>query len=242
MMRELDQGIFERGPRIMIHTCNKREWYVYEYLIPSLVQQGIGQDQIKVWHDYKRIGNLQSFIESCKYVGEHYDPTEAIWHIQDDVLISSNFKQEIEKNWDGVVCGFVCKDFDIQNLDRIGLVPAKYMWFSFQCIRIPNSYCKQFYDWMYEVAVFRNDWFELYKQGKHDDSFWRFFMMDKHFRSKVVNLKPNIVEHVDWALGYSIANSARGAERRPAYYWGQEQLTRGLVEELRRAGKFMGEG
>ena len=63
-MRELDKGIFERGPRIMIHTCNKREWYVYDFLIPSLIKQGISKDEIKVWHDYKRIGNLQSFIES----------------------------------------------------------------------------------------------------------------------------------------------------------------------------------
>lgn len=52
----------------MIHTCNEREWYVYDYLIPSLESQGLLPHQIKVWHDYKKIGNLKSFLNSLKWI------------------------------------------------------------------------------------------------------------------------------------------------------------------------------
>ena len=38
----------------MIHAVPEREWYVEEYLIPSMISQGISPDEIEVWMDSER--------------------------------------------------------------------------------------------------------------------------------------------------------------------------------------------
>ena len=67
--------------KIMIHTCPERLWYVEEFLVPSLIAQGI--DDIKVWNDERRVGNLASCLASFASCsgGE-------TWHMQDDVVIA----------------------------------------------------------------------------------------------------------------------------------------------------------
>ena len=39
--------------KYMIHCCPKRMWYVEEYLIPSMLRQGIDRDSIIIWNDNK---------------------------------------------------------------------------------------------------------------------------------------------------------------------------------------------
>ncbi len=228
-----------RGPLIMIHTCNAREWYVYDFLLPSLVKQGIDVTDIKVWHDYERLGNLKSFVASMKWVRQNCDPASAIWHLQDDIVISKNFKQEIEKEYQGVACGFVCADFNAGILDKTGRTPARNIWFSFPCIRIPNYIAGQFYDWFYEEALNDDRLWKLYKENKHDDDFFRTFIKQKYNRSHVFNMNPNIVEHVDYMIGWSVCNGIRGKEKRGSAYWQDHNQVSNLARALKEAGKYV---
>ena len=240
MVSQIQENLsIDRGPRIMIHTCNSRQWYVYDFLIPSLVEQGIEEQDIKVWHDYTRIGNLQSFVASMKWIKENCDPALAIWHIQDDVVISKYFKQEIEKEYQGIACGFCCYDWNGGTISKIGRVPAKDMWFSFQCIRIPNKLAGQFYDWFYKNAVVDNRLWGLYKEGKHDDEFWRTFIYNNHIREHVMNLKPSIVDHIDWMIGNSTINDRGTNNIRRAFYWQDHGEVRELERKLHEAGRYV---
>ena len=51
---------------ILIHACLKRNWYVYKHLIPSLLTQGIREDEVHVWIDIANEGNLKSWVNSCR--------------------------------------------------------------------------------------------------------------------------------------------------------------------------------
>lgn len=77
----------------MIHTCNNRKWYVEQYLIPSMCLQGINLDHIKIWLDKDNIGCLESCMQSFASLPED----GYTWHLQDDIIICSNFKQKTEK-------------------------------------------------------------------------------------------------------------------------------------------------
>lgn len=59
--------------KYLIHTCTKREWYVNDHLIPLLTEQGITKNDIKVWNDKNKAGNLESFVASCEWIGKNYD-------------------------------------------------------------------------------------------------------------------------------------------------------------------------
>ena len=96
--------------RYMIHCVPSRLWYVEDFLVPSMLEQGISSNEISIYCDYKRKGNLFSFMDSIRYCGEH--PVEGgTWHLQDDVLISRNFAKTTREFNSGVVCGAVIKDW-----------------------------------------------------------------------------------------------------------------------------------
>ena len=224
----------------MIHTCNQREWYVQEFLLPSFVKQGIKKEQITVWHDYKKLGNLASFLGSLGWIRENWGQQGGTWHLQDDVCISKNFKRTTEENDQGIVAGFVNKIFDKAQVNFYGRQPASKLWFSFQCIRIPNNYAGEFLDWIYKEAIFKEKTSKWYKTGKMDDSLFKEFIQQKHFREYITNLNPNIVNHIDYLIGGSQINKDRGEEKRDAFYWGQTDtlfmLEEGLAQrEFKRA-------
>ena len=220
------------GIKIIIHTCNKREWYVKDYLIPSLLLQGFQQQEIKVWQDYAGVGNLRSFVDCMEWVSCNLESGSAAWHLQDDVLVSKNFKKIVDVDYQGVVCGFCYDKCDLMNINKFGRVPAQYMWFSFPCIRIPNSYCGEFVEWFNGLDLMgEGKYAKWFQSGKLDDAFWFDFMMQKHHREYVVNLKPNIVEHVDWLIGGSQVNADRNRVCR-TFYWGQEDLVDDLKKKL----------
>lgn len=217
---------------IIIHTCNSREKYVREILVPSLVDQGIDEGSIFVWQDYFEIGNLQSFLSCADWVSGTLERTSASWHLQDDVCVSKHFKKTIEKYNQGIVCGFCCKTFNPRHIVKFGRVPARNMWFSFPCIRIPNSYLKEFLDWMQGQDILENERYrKWYEEGKNDDVFFYQFIKRYHNREYVINLNPNIVEHIDYLIGGSQVNVERIADSR-AFYWGEDQVVKELEEKL----------
>lgn len=201
--------------KYMIHTCPERLWYVREYLIPSMQSQGISN--IEIWNDIERKGNLQSFVESMKECGKRAGAT---WHLQDDVVISSDFAQKTKMHNNGIVCGFCNEKFG-PNISLHGSVPEQFMWNSFQCIRIPNETAKAFYEWFTAYAVNEKRFRGWILQRKFDDSFFQNFVLE-HYEGVVTNLKPNIVDHVDFLIGGSVINKARNHQSRAAYFDGPE--------------------
>jgi len=77
--------------KYMIHSCNKRLWYVKRYLIPSMLEQGISLEDIILWNDYFSVGNQQSWYNSCKYIKLCESLDSGMWHLTDDVIISYKF-------------------------------------------------------------------------------------------------------------------------------------------------------
>lgn len=66
--------------KYMIHAVPQRMWYVKDYLIPSMVEQGINKKDITVYVDKKKEGNLQSFLKSFAQAGAWEN--EGTWHMQ----------------------------------------------------------------------------------------------------------------------------------------------------------------
>ena len=217
--------------KYMIHACKQRMWYVNDYLIPSMVKQGIGKnDDIFIYLDKNEEGNLVSCMSSFSYV-KNID-TEGIWHLQDDVIISSDFKQRTEELDDGLVCGFCC-DYDA-NKKITGTTNMINMWYSFPCIRIPNRLAIECADWYYNGLSHPTEVKFFMRNGKNDDLIFRAFL-ERHYPSMSVTLvKPNLVNHIDYLIGGSTIN----AERRKgkivvAEYWEEQQLIDDLAKRLK---------
>ena len=110
--------------KYMIHSYSKRLWYVEKYLIPSMVEQGIDTSDIYVFNDSNNRGNLQAYLDSVDYIlnNEKLYKEDGIWHLQDDVIISSDFAKityttKYEKSYSVVINGFAS---DVMNPEKIG--------------------------------------------------------------------------------------------------------------------------
>lgn len=216
--------------KIMIHTCSKRRWYVYDYMIPSLLAQGIPREDIFVWLDWTGAGNLISCVDSFRACGLVPGGT---WHLQDDVIISRRFAELAAAHDDGVVCGFGNEDFG-PSMAATGEQPTLFMWNSFQCIRIPNDLAFEFAQWFYTDAQYRthNEYPRFIAEKKYDDTFWRDFMLERHSDMRVYNLAPNIVDHVDYIIGGSIINIGRRKLEYRSAFWEDEDLVDDLAAKM----------
>lgn len=188
-------------PRYMIHTCPSRKWYVDGYLLPSMLAQGIPSDDIIVYMDNTKAGNLHATMNSFEFYTDHGGGT---WHLQDDVVISSRFREMTEKHDHGIRCGHCFYPWD-STLNYTGKVGVDKMWFSFPCIRIPNWLARKCAEWFRQVGRFDPAYEQWVKDGNGDDTIFRGFLMSKYPDMKVVNLLPNLVAHVDYLIGGSVA-------------------------------------
>lgn len=216
--------------KYMIHTYPKRLWYVEEFLVPSMIEQGVNGANITVWNDEYQVGNLESCLQSFDSVP---DDDYGTWHLQDDVVISSKFKELTDKFDEGIVCGFCNTIFDSCFANMVGIVPIFSGWFSFQCIRIPNRYAKEFVRWYRKIVVPANLLEDLRKDGKNDDAIWRNFIRSSHPQMQCHNLSPNIVDHIDYLIGGSAINSSREGTRK-SYHFNEPDKIEELKEKLAR--------
>ena len=219
--------------RYMIHSTPKRQWYVEDFLIPSMVEQGIFSKEIMVYCDRKGKGNLFSCMDAFRYCGEH--PVEGgTWHLQDDVIISRDFARKTREYHEGVVCGNVIKDWG-PNWLATGKQPASELWYSFQCIRIPDELAGECAKWFYEDASKRTSakYRNRVLRNKHDDDFFQFFLLEKYPDMFITNLKPNIVDHIDYMIGGSLVNDERKRKINRVAYWEDEDLIKELEEDLK---------
>lgn len=212
----------------MIHVCPERKWYVDEFLIPSMIEQGISDSDIDVWYDAERKGNLASCMESFAACGERDGGT---WHLQDDVIISHDFAEKTEIFDKGIVCGFVNEIFGPNPTMSGDNIPAPFMFNSFQCIRIPNRLAGECAEWVRTEAANDPQCQSWISSGKCDDSLWVEFIAQRHPDIRVTNLRPCIVDHIDFLLGGSVINKWRGYYAR-ATWWDDEDLVAELTEKL----------
>ncbi len=219
----------------MIHTCLDREWYVTNYLVPSLLEQGIPNEEIKIWLDESFEGNLYACMNSFADCGKRSGST---WHLQDDVVISKDF-YEITKKQDPsiIICGFVGKDVG-PNIEKDGIVPYYKMWWSFQCIQIPNKIAGDCARWFFEDYQYRNVHGIQAKiqSRKNDDWFFNRFLREHHPYDDVLNLKPNLVDHIDNLLGGSIVNKERTRNHTSPYF--DKQIVEDLEKKLKEDGRL----
>ena len=212
--------------KYMIHCVPIRKWYVDKYLIPSMIDEGINPDDIYVYEDYYMIGNLPTFLESLKYINDNLNDINGVWHLQDDVIISRDFKEITEeKGKDKVINGFVNENYC--DITKCGLVKPKDYWYSFPCIYIPNKYIEDFLKWVDKVK-YKSPYRNRYNQKRYDDWFFYKFLKEEHPEDYMYNLKPNIVDHVDYLLGFTTGKRSK-KEVRASFYKDLD-----LVKELER--------
>lgn len=212
----------------MVHTCNDRAWYVREYLVPSLIESGIDKDDIIVWNDENGIGNLASFVASCRWISENLEPYDDTWHLQDDVCISSRFFAETQKNYLGIANGFCNEIFDAERTNYIGEITGNGMWFSFQCIMIPNRLADLFVKW-FDSGEAERLFPEYVSSGKCDDSLFREYVMRYEPKISAMNVFPNIADHVDYLIGGTTINKQRLGQKRVSY-WRDKALDEAVAE------------
>ena len=214
--------------KYLIHAAPKRMWYVNEYIIPSMVTQGINPDNIKVYCDTEKKGCLYAFMDSLADLPED----GYTWHLQDDIMISSRFMAETEELREGIVCG-LCTVYDKDR--EPGETDVFHIWYSFPCIRIPNRIAHGLHKWFYEYANVTYDSVDMYNWRKAkacDDMFFRVYIEKHHKDEPVTNLAPNIVEHVDYMLGGSIVNRGTAETYRGSQYWYEPELTDKLMASI----------
>ena len=210
--------------KIMIHTCSSRKWYVNKYLVPSLSQQGIEPTDISIYCDEDQDGNLKSTLKSFDALPKN----DCIWHLQDDVILASNFKDMMEDHtlpFDySVVCGF-CSIYD---KGPAGEVYPKDMWYSFQCIKIDNKLAHEFVAWVQQKDEEQDGkYFLQISNNMFDDYLFKSFMEEKYPDMEVLNLAPNMVDHIDYLIGGSTL--VKRKEKMVSRYFEEPEL----VEELK---------
>ena len=220
--------------KYIIHTCNKRIWYVEEFLIPSMKDQGLPEADILVHMDDNYRGCLFATLDSFLKCGRK---KISAWHLQDDVAISRDFAEKTAKYDSGIVCGFWHRHTNEPDLKAE--TTGEDMRYSFPCIRIPWEVCRDFVEWFYGDASKRDEYQRWIGAKKFVDSFFRDYIRGKCPDIPVQNLIPSIVEHVDWLIGGSTINKWRSGICR-ADYWEDESIIEGLREQLalRQRGAF----
>ena len=213
--------------KYLIHTCNQRLWYVHEHLIPSMLAQGIASWDIEVYLDKENEGCLLTCMKAFLAV----PPSGYTWHMQDDVIICSDFKQRTEYPYEeDIVCGY-CYDKDDRK-NYTGRVEQEHMWYSFPCIRIANKLARGCGRWFFNEAQFAKEYQTWIKMKKYDDSMFDWYTKYHWTEVSVLNLIPNLVDHIDYLIGGSIINSIRPEVETHAVYFQYKYLIDELKEKL----------
>lgn len=220
--------------KYVLHCCPDRMRYVGGHLIPAMQKQGISSQEIFVYVDTKGLGNLGAFMDCCRQLSDIPDD-QFLWHMQDDVAISSDFAymtETIPKTAEcDIYCGFYCGTFGEDLTGYIGKVPLDKMWYSFQLLGLKNKYMKECADWFFDEVLPKGLYAEYVRLNKYDDTMFKEFMKIHYPHAKVLNIVPNLVDHVDVLIGGSIIN--KGLPWRRSIYFEDEKVVQDLIEELK---------
>lgn len=210
--------------KYLIHSCPNRYWYVKDYLVPSMMEQGIPLSDIKVFNDEDKLGNLRACMKTFSQMP---DDDYGTWHLQDDVVISKHFAWRTMDYDDGLVCGY-CSSYSEGKPP--GVVTPMQMWYSFPCIRIPNAIARECAKWFYQKASKDPQYQRYVEENKFDDEFFKIFVREKYPTLRLRNLSPNLVDHVDWMLGGSTINSRKDIRR--SLFWNEDDVIKELEYKL----------
>lgn len=216
----------------LIHACNQRMWYVKRHLLPSMVEQGIDPKHILIYQDKNSIGNLRAWIDSCNKLVVHATKlgAEGVWHLQDDVVISKNFKENTEKYDRGIVCGFTC-NYRTTPVSGTFSIADEKMWFSFPCIRIPSDILEHFVCWA-NVNLWQSKYFKpCVHKNNADDLVFREWLYDNYPDLQELNLAPNLVNHIDYLIDGSVVNSWRKTDT-TSMFWNEDDTIENLKKAL----------
>lgn len=214
--------------KYLIHVVPRRMWYVENHLIPSMLEQGINKDDIRVYNDEKQEGNLRA----CMNAFASCDGEGGTWHLQDDVCICKNFKIITEAIDFGLVCGFSSEMYD--GPGKIGVVERKEMWFSFPCIRIPNEYARDCADWVTKYIIGNPVYRDFWEKGKNDDWAFRQYLKEFYTYVHAINIAPNLVDHVDYLVGGGTGDKPREKPVR-AQYWNDYDIIANLEQKIKKS-------
>ena len=214
--------------KYLIHAVPRRMWYVENQLIPSMLEQGINKDDIRVYNDEKQEGNLRA----CMNAFASCDGEGGTWHLQDDVCICKNFKIITEAIDFGLVCGFSSEMYD--GPGKIGVVERKEMWFSFPCIRIPNEYARDCADWVTKYIIGNPVYRDFWEKGKNDDWAFRQYLKEFYTYVHAINIAPNLVDHVDYLVGGGTGDKPREKPVR-AQYWNDYDIIANLEQKIKKS-------
>lgn len=214
-------------PKYLIHTYPKRQWYVEQYLIPSMLKQGIDINDIRVYNDTNNEGNLRACMRAFAGVP---DDDEGTWHLQDDVIICSDFKERTEMYDNGLVCGFSSLLYDGDIQCKKGAVKRDDMWFSFPCIRIPNKWARECGKWVQSDIIGNPVYKRYWEKGVNDDWAFRLYLSTFHKDCVALNIMPNLVDHIDYLIG----GGSGGTRKKPcrSQYFTDGYLVDELEEQL----------
>ena len=217
----------------MIHAVPSRMWYVEGFLIPSLTAQNVSRDDISVWLDKDAAGNLESCFRAFESLPEDSDGT---WHLQDDVLVSRRFRESTEQYDSGIVCGHFWYRHKAM-AKHVGAVSPENMWLSFPCIRIPNYYarlCARFYR---EVILGEEQYKPWVNAKRYDDTVFSLYLQTHGTTERIINLAPNLVAHIDYLIGGTVANGKTNETQQEPFFdepETMEQLNQWLSERERK--------
>lgn len=215
----------------MIHAVPSRMWYVNNFLIPSIQQQG--EANIEIWNDENQDGNLKSFVKSMYKAAE--EEGKGIWHLQDDVLLSKDFIETAKRLPDDKICNGIT--IEKGNSEFVGIQPVKNRWLSFQAIYIPTNYAKGFIDWWLFKVVKEELYIKRRAENKYDDYFFWKYMGDKHPNDVIINICPNIAQHIDYIIGGTTTNYNYKKMRR-SYHWEEEAEEKELERRIKEWQKW----
>lgn len=220
--------------KYMVHSCNDRQWYVDEFLVPALLDQGISEEDIFIYRDKTSIGNLRAFYMSCKMACEMWGTDKKVCHLQDDVYPASYFRKEVEYyallEEYLLICGFTCFYGDNKK-PGCGII-IDDLWYSFPCIIIPNNIALEFYEWCDEYLWGKNMYKKWIEKNKGDDFIFKCFLEIRYPNALIYNVAPNLVEHIDYLLGGSVINKQRNKSNVRSMYWIENDLIKELEERL----------
>ena len=225
--------------KIVIHACPPRMKYIEQYLVPSLINQGISNNEIKICCDVNGAGNLTS----CMQVFSSMKDVGGAWHLQDDVIICRDFFDRIKtlesKYGDKVICGYCWeKDPNVgvtekaANVDTIEVVPS-HMWWSFPCIYIPNVIANKCERWFNSTAVYDEKYITYLVTKQCDDYFFREFLRIYYGDNKIaVHTFPCLVDHIDYLIGGSQVKSINRPVETHAAWFPDGDLIKELKNKL----------
>lgn len=209
--------------KYLIKSCPERVEYVQNYLIPSMLNQGIKDEDVTLFIDKEKRGCLETAMRAFAQAS---NDDGGIWYMQDDVIICHDFKERTEQHDDGIVCGY-CYELDDKKR-YIGKVKPKEYWYSFPCIRIPNKIARKCANWFYNYVLYNNQYGVWIRSKKYDDTMFDLFMQDYYPLYEGLNLKPNLVDHIDYLIGGSVVNKIRPEKETHAAYFEDLYLVREL--------------